>query len=165
MGGTILLKCDRDRDTLRTPLRDTRDVLTHLHHEDVQHFTRMSTVDFSSLYTTIKWSDISLACRYWHAWYKQDGKTMKVMSEEEAEFMDMLFTPMSMESFRMYNPRAYFPVPKGPLGPCNSTICPRTAPKRPPKAEEFVHISRQQPETKNRPYLGLRGSKHDFERT
>ena len=104
IGGTILLKCDRDRDPLRTPLCDTRDVLTRLHHEDVQHFTRMSTVDFSSLYTTIKWSDVSLAYRYWHAWYKQDGKTMKVMSEEEAEFMDMFFTPMSMESFRMYNP-------------------------------------------------------------
>ena len=35
-----------------------------------------------------------------------------------------------------------FPVPKGPLGPCNSTICLLTAPKRPPKAREFVHIGR-----------------------
>ena len=34
-----------------------------------------------------------------------------------------------------------FLVPKGPLGPSNSTICPRTAPKRPPKAPEFVHIA------------------------
>ena len=33
-------------------------------------------------------------------------------------------------------------VPKGPIGPSNSTICPRTAPKRPPKAPEFVHIGR-----------------------
>ena len=62
-----------------------------------------TTAAHSSLYRTIKWSDISLAYRYWHAWYKQDSKTMKVTSEEEAEFMDMLFTPMSMESFRMYN--------------------------------------------------------------
>ena len=58
-----------------------------------------------------------------------------------------------------------FPVLKGPLGPSNSTICPGTAPKRPPKAQEFVHIGRQQPQTKKRPYLGLRGSKRDFERT
>ena len=35
-----------------------------------------------------------------------------------------------------------FYVRKSPLGPSNSTICPRTAPKRPPKALEFVHISR-----------------------
>ena len=41
-----------------------------------------------------------------------------------------------------------FPVPKGPLGPSNSTICPLTAPKRPPKAPEFVHIGRRQPQTK-----------------
>ena len=31
-------------------------------------------------------------------------------------------------------------VPKGPLGPSNSTICPRAAPKRPPKAPEVVRI-------------------------
>ena len=55
-----------------------------------------------------------------------------------------------------------FPVSKGPLGPSNSTICPRNAPKRPPKALEVVHIGRRQPQTKDRPYLGLRGSKHDF---
>ena len=35
------------------------------------------------------------------------------------------------------------PVPKGPLWHSNSTICPRTAPKRPPKAPEFVHIGRR----------------------
>ena len=58
-----------------------------------------------------------------------------------------------------------FPVPKGPLGPSNSTICPRTVRKRPPKAPKFVHIGRRQPQTKNRPYLGLRGSRRDFERT
>ena len=58
-----------------------------------------------------------------------------------------------------------FPVPKGPLGPSNSTICPQTAPKRPPKALEFVHIGRRQPQTMNKPYLGLRGSNRDFERT
>ena len=58
-----------------------------------------------------------------------------------------------------------FPMPKGPLEPSNSTICPRPAPKRPPKAPQFVQIGRQQPQTKNRPYLGLRGSKRNFERT
>ena len=58
-----------------------------------------------------------------------------------------------------------FPVPKGPLGPSNSTICPRTAPKRPPKALAFVHIGRRQPQTKNRPYLGLHGSKPNLECT
>ena len=60
---------------------------------------------------------------------------------------------------------ARLPVLKGPLGPLNSTICPRTAPKRPSKAGEFVHIGNRQPQTKNRPYLGLRGSKRDFKRT
>ena len=57
------------------------------------------------------------------------------------------------------------PVPKGPLRPSNSTICPRTAPKRPPKAPEFVHVGRPQPQTKVKPYLGLRGSKHVFQCT
>ena len=37
-----------------------------------------------------------------------------------------------------------FPVPKGPLGPSNSTICPRIALKMPPKAPKFVHIGRRQ---------------------
>ena len=59
----------------------------------------------------------------------------------------------------------HFPALKGPLGPSNSTICPQTTPKRPPKAQEFVHIGRQQPQTKSTPYLGLRGSKRGFERT
>ena len=58
-----------------------------------------------------------------------------------------------------------FPVPKGPLRPSNATICRRTATKRPPKALELVYIGRRHPGTKNRPYLGLCGSKPDFERT
>ena len=41
-----------------------------------------------------------------------------------------------------------FPVPKGTLGPSNSIICPRPAPKRPPKAPKIVHIGRQQRQTK-----------------
>ena len=66
-------------------------VAPQLNHHDVQHFTRMSTLDFSSLYTTIRWSDVSLAYRYWHQWYKQCGQSMDVMSDEEVGFMDMLF--------------------------------------------------------------------------
>ena len=58
-----------------------------------------------------------------------------------------------------------FRVPKGPLGPSNTTICPQTAPKMPPKAPDNVHIDRRQPQTKNRPYLGVRGFKGCFERT
>ena len=54
-------------------------------------------------------------------------------------------------------------MPKGPLRPSNSTICPRTAPKRPPKAPILVHIGCRQPRTKSRTYLGLRTSKRDFE--
>ena len=58
-----------------------------------------------------------------------------------------------------------FRVPNRPLGPSNSTICPRSAPKRPPKTPEFVHIGRRHPKSKNRPYLGLHGSKCHFQRT
>ena len=104
IGGTILLKCDREHDPLWTPLRDTRDVLTRLQHHDVQHVTRMSTLDFSSLYTTIRLSDVFLAYRHWHQSYKQGGRSMSVMSDEEVEFMNMLFTPTSNEEFTMYNP-------------------------------------------------------------
>ena len=32
------------------------------------------------------------------------------------------------------------PVPKGPLGPYNSTICPQTTPKIPPKAPDFLRM-------------------------
>ena len=56
-------------------------------------------------------------------------------------------------------------VSKSPLGPSNSTICSRNAPKWHSKAPEFVHIGCCQLHTKNRPYLGLRGSKCDFEGT
>ena len=62
-------------------------------------------------------------------------------------------------------PRAEGPSRALPKGPPNSTICPRTVPKLPPKAPNFVHIGRRQPQTKNKPYLGLRASKHDFKRT
>ena len=53
-------------------------------------------------------------------------------------------------------------MPKGPLRPSNSRICPRTAPKMPPKAPQIVHIGRRQPQTKNRRHFGLCGSKGDL---
>ena len=37
-----------------------------------------------------------------------------------------------------------FPMPKGPLGPSNSTICLRTAPERLAKGLEFMHIGHRQ---------------------
>ena len=58
-----------------------------------------------------------------------------------------------------------FPVPKSPLGPSNSKICPKNAPKWPPKAPELVQIGRCELQTKNWPYLGLVGSKCDVEGT
>ena len=60
---------------------------------------------------------------------------------------------------------ARLPCAKGPLGPSNYPICPRTALRRPPKAQELVHIGHLQPQTNNKPYLGLRGSKRDPECT
>ena len=54
-----------------------------------------------------------------------------------------------------------FPMLKGPLTP---QYVRKPPPEGPPKAPEFVHIGRQQPQTKNRPYLGLRASKRNFER-
>ena len=50
-------------------------------------------------------------------------------------------------------------MPKGPLGSSNSTICPRTVPKRSTKAPNFVHIGRWEHKTEERPYLGLLCSK------
>ena len=60
---------------------------------------------------------------------------------------------------------ARLPRAEGTSRPSNSTIRLRTAPKRPSKAPNFVHNGRQQPQTKNSPYVGLRGSKRDFDRT
>ena len=53
--------------------------------------------------------------------------------------------------------RLDFLVTKGPLVPSNSTICPRNGPKRRQKAQKLRNVH-QHPETKNGPYLGLRGS-------
>ena len=47
-----------------------------------------------------------------------------------------------------------FPVPKGPLRPSNSKICPRTAPEIPPKAPQIVHIGRRSPKPKTDGTLG-----------
>ena len=58
-----------------------------------------------------------------------------------------------------------FPVSKSSLGSSNSTICVRNAPKWPPKPPKFAHIGHCQLQTKNSLYLGLRGSKRDFEGT
>ena len=46
------------------------------------------------------------------------------------------------------------PVPKGPLGPSNSTICPRTAPKRPPKPQNFCTLAAHSPKPKTDHILG-----------
>ena len=58
-----------------------------------------------------------------------------------------------------------FPVPKGPLEPFNSTLCQQTAPTTRPRTQRIVHIGRPQLQIKNRPYFGIRGSKHHFECT
>ena len=47
-----------------------------------------------------------------------------------------------------------FPVLKGPLGPSNSTICPRTAPKRPPKAPLCTLAADDSPKPKTDHILG-----------
>ena len=61
--------------------------------------------------------------------------------------------------------RLDYPVSTSPLRPSNSTICPGNGPKRPPEAPNFVQIGWRQPQTKNRPYLWLHGSKRDSEGT
>ena len=61
--------------------------------------------------------------------------------------------------------RLDFPMSTSPLRPSNSTICPGDSPKRPPEAPNFVQIGWRQPQTKNRPYLWLHGSKRDSEGT
>ena len=64
-----------------------------------------------------------------------------------------------------YTPRALdFLATKGPLVPSNSTICPRNGPKRRQKAPKSAQRALA-PETKNGPYLGLRGSKTNSEGT
>ena len=47
-----------------------------------------------------------------------------------------------------------FPVPKGPLGLSNSTICPQTIPKRPPKAPELCTLASNSPKPKTDHILG-----------
>ena len=61
--------------------------------------------------------------------------------------------------------RLDFLVSTSHLWPSDSTICPGNGPKRPPQAPNFVQIGWRQPQTKNRPYLWLHGSKRDSEGT
>ena len=56
--------------------------------------------------------------------------------------------------------RLDFPVSTSALRPSNSMICPGNGPKRPPEAPNA-----DKPQTKNRPYLWLHGSKCDSEGT
>ena len=56
------------------------------------------------------------------------------------------------------------PVTKSPLVPSNSTICPRNGPKL-AKNGLNVCCCVKQPQTKNAPYLGLRGSNPNSEGT
>ena len=74
-------------------------------------------------------------------------------------------TAKERESVGTLHVRLDFPMSTSPLRPSNSTICPGNGPKRPPKAPNFVQIGWRQPQTKNRPYLWLHGSKCDSEGT
>ena len=60
--------------------------------------------------------------------------------------------------------RLNFTVSKSSLVPFNSTICPRNAQKGAKKSQKLRNVH-QHPETKNGPYLGLRGSKPNSEGT
>ena len=68
-------------------------------------------------------------------------------------------------------PRATFDVrldsivTKSPLLPSNSTICPRNGPKMGENGSECAQDLANTPKTKNRSYLGLRGSKPNSEGT
>ena len=55
-------------------------------------------------------------------------------------------------------------VTKGPLVPSNTKIRPRNGPKSAKKPQKLCNVH-QHPETKNGPYLGLRGSKPNSEGT
>ena len=56
--------------------------------------------------------------------------------------------------------RLDFPVSTSSLQPSNSMICPGNGPEKAPRKAKC-----RQPQTKNRPYLGLHGSKCDSEGT
>ena len=47
-----------------------------------------------------------------------------------------------------------FPVPKGPLGPSNSTTCPRTAPRGPQKSHNLCTLAVDSPKPKTECILG-----------
>ena len=47
-----------------------------------------------------------------------------------------------------------FLVPKGPLGPSNSTICPRTAPKSPQNSQNLCTLAADSPKPKTDHILG-----------
>ena len=47
-----------------------------------------------------------------------------------------------------------FPVPKGPLGPSNSTICLQTAPKGPQKPKNLCTLAADSPKPKTDHILG-----------
>ena len=75
-------------------------------------------------------------------------------------------TAKQRETVGTLHMRLDFPVSTSSLRPSNSMICRGNGPKRPPEAPNADRSSKcQQPQTKNRPYLWLHGSKCDSEGT
>ena len=77
-------------------LKDTPHALSRLRTPEAQKFERESTIDFASVYTTIRWADVSLAFRFWRSWYALNVEGSNISAEERA-FMGMLFHTVPKE--------------------------------------------------------------------
>ena len=88
MGGLTFFKLNHFRDPLGCVLRDMLDTLERLRKLKSKQFQRMPTIDFASLHTTIRWSDLSCAH---HNWRQLHGLNVmgKDIVEEERSSMEM----------------------------------------------------------------------------
>ena len=106
VGGSILVKLDRFMDPFGCVLRDTPDALSRLRKQQAMQFLRVSIIHFASLYTTIRWTDVSHAFRFWQQWYVLNVSGSDISGEERA-FMGMLYHHVPMEEFDSL--KAHFP--------------------------------------------------------
>ena len=98
VGGSILLKLDRFREPVQCVLKDTSDALARMRTTEATKFVKVSTIDFASLYTTIRWTDVSHAFRFRQTWFVLNVDWRNISVEERA-FMGMLFNSVPKEEF------------------------------------------------------------------
>jgi hypothetical protein len=91
----ILLKLDRVRSPMKTPLQDALDFLRRLEHpvcKALAHLWSCSTIDFDSLYTNLTLQDAQGAVSFWRHSFLSGGLPLDSLTPWEKTFVEIMFT-------------------------------------------------------------------------